>query len=231
VKLDFDKSEEDLCPAFGLQLVKGVKNGPSPKWMQQRLLAIGLRPISALVDITNYVTFDMGRPLHVFDADKVKGDLVVRRGKAGESYLALDGKEYKVTDKMTVIADDNGIESLAGIMGGEHSGCGDDTVNVLVESALWDPLNIARTGRDLGINTDARYRFERGVDPSFMESGLYHGSNLVMELCGGEASEPLIVGEIPKPNLIIDFPVSEVNRLTGIEVSSEDCQSILCSRS
>ncbi|KAG1702707.1 Phenylalanine--tRNA ligase beta subunit [Nymphon striatum] len=128
---------------------------------------------------------------------------------------------------MTVIADDNGIESLAGIMGGEASGCGDDTVNVLVESALWDPLNIARTGRDLGINTDARYRFERGVDPSFMESGLYHGTNLVMELCGGEASEPLIVGEIPKPNLIIDFPVSEVSRLTGIEVSSEDCQSIL----
>lgn len=227
VRLDFDKSQENLCPAFGLQLVRGVKNTASPKWMQQRLIAIGLRPISALVDITNYVTFDMGRPLHVFDADKVKGDIVVRRGEAGESYLALDGKEYKVTDKMTVIADDNGIESLAGIMGGETSGCGDDTVNVLVESALWDPLNIARTGRDLGINTDARYRFERGVDPSFMEQGLSHGTNLVMELCGGEASDQLIVGEIPKPSLIIDFPVSEVNRLTGIEVSTEECQSIL----
>ncbi len=147
VKLDFDKAEEDLCPAFGLQLVRGVKNGPSPKWMQQRLLAIGLRPISALVDITNYVTYDLGRPLHVFDADKVAGDLVVRRGQAGESYLALDGKEYKVTDKMTVIADDNGVESLAGIMGGEASGCGDDTVNVLVESALWDPLNAVGSRR------------------------------------------------------------------------------------
>jgi len=227
VKLDFDKVEEDLCPAFGLQLVRGVKNGPSPKWMQQRLIAIGLRPISALVDITNYVTFDLGRPLHVFDADKVHGDLVVRRGKAGERYLALDGKEYEVTDAMTVIADDNGIESLAGIMGGEASGCDMDTANVLVESALWNPLNIARTGRDLGINTDARYRFERGVDPSFMEPGLYHGTNLVVELCGGEASDPLIVGEIPKPDLVIDFPVSEVLRLTGIEVSVEDCQSIL----
>ena len=227
VKLDFDKAQEDLCPAFGLQLVRGVKNGPSPKWMQQRLLAIGLRPISALVDVTNYVTYDLGRPLHVFDADKVKGDLVVRRGKTGEGYLGLDGKEYKVTDKMTVIADDNGIESLAGIMGGEASGCGDDTVNVLVESALWNPLNIARTGRDLGINTDARYRFERGVDPAFMEPGLYHGTNMVMELCGGEASEPLIVGEIPTPDLVIDFPVSEVKRLTGIEVSTKDCQSIL----
>jgi len=227
VKLDFDKAEEDLCPAFGLQLVRGVKNGPSPKWMQQRLIAIGLRPISALVDITNYVTFDVGRPLHVFDADKVEGDIVVRRGREGEGYLALDGKEYSVTDRMTVIADDNGIESLAGIMGGEKSGCDENTVNVLVESALWHPLNIARTGRDLGINTDARYRFERGVDPAFMEPGLYHGTSMVLELCGGEASEPLIVGEVPEPDLVIDFPVSEVMRLTGIEVSMQDCHSIL----
>jgi len=227
VKLEFDKQEENLCPAFGLQMVKGVKNGPSPKWMQQRLLAIGLRPISALVDITNYVTYDIGRPLHVFDADKVKGDLVVRRGREGESYLALDGKEYSVTDKMTVIADDNGIESLAGIMGGELSGCQDDTVNVLVESALWDPMNVARTGRDLGINTDARYRFERGVDPSMNNPGLSHGTNLVMELCGGEASEQLIAGEVPEPDFVIDFPLSEVKRLTGIEVSSEESIAVL----
>ena len=227
VKLDFDKSKEDLCPAFGLRMVRGVKNGPSPKWMQKRLLAIGLRPISALVDITNYVTFDLGRPLHVFDADKVKGDLVVRRGKDGESYLGLDGKEYELTEKMCVIADDGGVESLAGIMGGEESGCSDDTVNVLVESALWNPLNIARTGRDLGINTDARYRFERGVDPKFMIPGLDHGTNLVMELCGGEASRPVIAGEVPDPHLVIDFPVSEVKRLTGITVSKLDCRSIL----
>ncbi len=227
VTLDFDKAREDLCPAFGLQLVRGVKNGPSPKWMQQRLIAIGLRPISALVDITNYVTYDLGRPLHVFDADKVKGDIVVRRGRNGESYLALDGKEYSVTDKMCVIADDNGVESLAGIMGGEESGCQEDTVNVLVESALWDPMNIARTGRDLGINTDARYRFERGVDPQFMEDGLAVGTNWVLELCGGEASEPLIVGEIPNPELTIEFPVSEVKRLTGIEVPATECAAIL----
>ena len=227
VKLDFDKARENLCPAFGLQMVKNVKNGPSPKWMQQRLLAIGLRPISALVDITNYVTYDLGRPLHVFDADKVKGDLVVRRGDAGERYLALDGKEYSVTDKMCVIADENGVESLAGIMGGEESGCQDDTVNVLVESALWDPLNIARTGRDLGINTDARYRFERGVDPAMNIPGLCQGTNLVMELCGGEPSEPLVVGEIPEPDLVIDFPVSEVERLTGIKVPTPECIAIL----
>ena len=229
VTFDFDKDVENLCPAFGLQMVKGVKNGPSPQWMQQRLLAIGLRPISALVDITNFVTYDLGRPLHVFDADRVRGNLVIRRAKDGESYLALDGKEYTLTDKMCVIADDNGVESLAGIMGGEESGCQEDTVNVLVESALWDPMNIARTGRDLGVNTDARYRFERGVDPAFNNPGLSTGTNLVIELCGGEASEQLIVGEIPEPALIIDFPVSEVKRLTGIAVAPSECAAILAS--
>ena len=227
VKLDFDRQEEDLCPAFGLQYVKGVKNAPSPKWMQQRLLAIGLRPISALVDITNYVTYDLGRPLHVFDADKVSGDLVVRRGAEDEKFLALDGKEYKLDSQNCVIADNKGVESLAGVMGGEFSGCSDDTVNVLVESALWNPLNIARTGRDLGINSDARYRFERGVDPSFTKPGLDQGTNLVVELCGGEASEPVIAGEIPKPELVIEFPLSEVRRLTGVEVAPEECIDIL----
>ncbi len=227
VKLDFDKEQENLCPAFGLQMVKGLQNGPSPKWMQQRLLAIGLRPISALVDITNYVTYDLGRPLHVFDADKVTGDLVVRRGREGESYLALDGKQYSVTDKMCVIADEKCMESLAGIMGGEESGCQLDTVNVLVESALWDPMNVARTGRDLGINTDARYRFERGVDPAMNIPGLFCGTNLVIQLCGGEASEPVLAGEIPQPDLVIEFPVSEVKRLTGIEVPAEECTAIL----
>jgi phenylalanyl-tRNA synthetase beta chain len=217
----------ELCPAFGLRLVRGVRNGPSPKWMQQRLKAIGLRPISALVDITNYVTFDLGRPLHVFDAAKVKGDLVVRRAKAGEEFLALDGKTYKLADTMCVIADDNGVESLSGVMGGEHTGCGAETVDVLVESALWSPLNIARTGRELGINTDARYRFERGVDPAFMADGLDHATALVVELCGGEASKASISGEIPQPALIVDFPVSEVKRLTGLDVPANECLTIL----
>ncbi len=227
VKLDFDASVEDLCPAFGLRYVRGVKNGPSPKWMQQRLLAIGLRPISALVDITNYVTFDLGRPLHVFDADKVTGDLVIRRGRDGEKYLALDGREYAFNAGHCVIADDNGVESLAGIMGGEESGCTEDTVNVLVESALWNPLNIARTGRELGINTDARYRFERGVDPAFMMPGLEIGTNMVVELCGGEVSDSVIAGSVPEPDVSISFPISEVKRLTGTEVPREECVVIL----
>ena len=217
----------ELCPAFGLRLVRGVKNGASPKWMQQRLKAIGLRPISALVDMTNYVTFDLGRPLHVFDADKVKGPLVIRRGRDGEKFLALDGKAYSVTPKMCVITDENGVESLSGIMGGEESGCSETTVNVLIESALWDPLNIARTGRELGISTDARYRFERGVDPAFMSPGLDHATNLVLEMCGGEASDELVAGSVPEPRMTIAFPLSEVRRLTGLDVDAKESVSIL----
>ena len=182
-----DSRAPELCPGFALRLVRGVKNGPSPKWLQQRLIAIGLRPINALVDITNYITFDRGRPLHVFDAKKVAGNLVVRRAKAGEKVLALDGREYALTPEMCVIADENGVESIAGIMGGEHSGCDENTTDVLIESALWEPLNIARTGRTLGIITDARYRFERGVDPEFMVPGLELATRMVLEFCGGDA--------------------------------------------
>ncbi|MEM7464335.1 MAG: phenylalanine--tRNA ligase subunit beta, partial [Pseudomonadota bacterium] len=226
VKLDFPDGES-LCPAFGLRLIRGVKNGPSPRWMQQRLRAIGLRPISTLVDITNYVTYDLGRPLHVFDAGKVKGNLVVRRAKDGEEFLALDGKTYTLNREMCVIADENGPESLSGIMGGEHSGCTGKTVDVLVESALWEPLNIARTGRDLGIISDARYRFERGVDPGFMVPGLDHACNLILDLCGGTVSSPIIAGKVPKPDLEIEFPVSEIKRLTSIDIDQDEATSIL----
>ena len=170
ITLDFGKTPS-LCPAFGLRLVRGVKNGPSPDWLQKRLTAIGLRPINALVDITNFITFDRGRPLHVFDADKVHGNLTVRRARTGEKLLALDGKTYTLDDAVCVIADEKSVESLSGIMGGEATGCSETTTNVLVESALWDELNIAQTGRKLGINSDARYRFERGVDPAFMLPG------------------------------------------------------------
>jgi len=163
----------------------------------------------------------------VFDADKVKGNLVVRRAENGESFLGLDGKQHKLTSENCVIADDNGVESLSGVLGGEGSGCSDETTNVLVESALWEPLNIARTGRDLGIITDARYRFERGVDPSFMIPGVDHAANLVMELCGGETSQRVVAGEVPKPDLILEFPLSEVERLTGLKVDDDECLNIL----
>ncbi|HEU4985433.1 MAG TPA: phenylalanine--tRNA ligase subunit beta, partial [Rhizobiaceae bacterium] len=226
ISLDFGDTPS-LCRGFALRQIRGVKSGPSPKWLQQRLMAIGLRPINALVDITNYITFDRGRPLHVFDAAKVKGDLVVRRARQGEKILALDGREYELTPEMCVIADDNGVESIAGIMGGEHSGCDEKTTDVLIESALWEPLNIARTGRELGIITDARYRFERGVDPEFMIAGMELATHMIVQLCGGEPTEDEVVGYRPEPAKVISFPLSEVRRLTGIEVPRDESLAIL----
>ncbi|MCO6386937.1 phenylalanine--tRNA ligase subunit beta [Aliihoeflea sp. 40Bstr573] len=220
-------ADPELCHGFALRLVKGVKNGPSPKWMQQQLIAIGLRPINALVDITNYVTFDRGRPLHVFDAAKVAGDLVVRPAKDGEKVLALDGREYTLNASMCVIADDNGVESIAGVMGGEHSGCDETTTDVLIESALWSPLNIARTGRELGIITDARYRFERGVDPEFMIPGIELATQLVTDICGGAPCETEVVGYAGHEAKRISMPVSEVRRLTGLDVPKAESMSIL----
>ncbi|RUU29145.1 phenylalanine--tRNA ligase subunit beta [Mesorhizobium sp. M6A.T.Ce.TU.016.01.1.1] len=217
----------ELCPGFALRLVRGVKNGPSPKWLQQRLIAIGLRPISALVDITNYVTFDRGRPLHVFDANKVAGNLVVRRARDGEKVLALDGREYTLTPDMCVIADQDGVESIAGIMGGEHSGCDENTTDVLIESALWDPITTARTGRTLGIISDARYRFERGVDPEFMVPGVELATRLVLDFLGGTPTETEVVGYAGHVEKIVSFPLSEVKRLTGIEVPRDESLGIL----
>lgn len=225
--LDFAADDKHLCPGFALRLVRGVKNGPSPKWMQQRLIAIGLRPINALVDITNYMTFDQGRPMHVFDAAKVKGGLVVRRAKEGETLLALDERDYELNHDNVVIADDNGVESIGGIMGGEHSGCDENTTDVLIESALWDPMNIARSGRDLGIITDARYRFERGVDPEYMVPGLERTTELVLELCGGTAAEKKVEGYHGHQAKVIDYPFSEVKRLTGLDVSADESRDIL----
>ncbi|EHS52574.1 Phenylalanyl-tRNA synthetase beta chain [Rhizobium sp. PDO1-076] len=225
VKIVLD--DERLCPGFAYRLVRGVKNGPSPKWMQARLLAIGLRPISALVDVTNYMTFDQGRPMHVFDADKVKGVLTVRRAQVGEEVLALDTRTYKLNPANVVIADDNGVESIGGIMGGEHSGCDENTVNVLIESALWDPINIAKTGRGHGIITDARYRFERGVDPEYMVPGLERTTELVLDMCGGTAAAAKVAGYKKHEKKVVDFPFAEVKRLTGLTVSNDEARTIL----
>ena len=227
VRLDFADEDRALCPYFGLRLVRGVRNGPSPEWMRRRLAAIGLRPINALVDVTNYLTFDRGRPLHVFDAAKVKGVLSVRRARAGESLVALDGRTYRLDDATVVIAAEAGVESIAGIMGGEHSGCDESTTDVLIESALWDPLNVAQSGRRLGIVTDARYRFERGVDPDFARPGLDLATTLVVELCGGTPSEAVHVGEVPDTDRIIDFPWSEVRRLAGLEMHRAEMRETL----
>jgi len=207
--------------------VRGVKNGPSPDWLQKRLRAIGLRPINALVDITNYITFDRGRPLHVFDAKKVKGNLTVRRATEGEELLALDGRTYRLDPSIVVIADDVGVESLAGIMGGEASGCDEETTDVLIESALWDPHNIAQTGRKLGIVSDARYRFERGVDPAFTVPGLELATRMVLDFCGGVPSAVTLAGEIETARPAIRFPWSEVKRLSGLDLPRPEMEKHL----
>ncbi|MGA3302892.1 MAG: phenylalanine--tRNA ligase subunit beta [Methylovirgula sp.] len=227
VALDFSPQDAPLAPAFALRLVRGVRNGPSPDWLQKRLLSVGLRPINALVDITNFLTFDRTRPLHVFDAKKIKGNLMVRRAKKGESLLALDGRSYELDENIVVIADDKGIESIGGIIGGEASGCDETTTDVLIESALWDPANIARSGRQLGIVSDARYRFERGVDPAFCLPGLDYATKLVIDLCGGTPSEITLAGKIPDDAFALQFPWSEVKRLTGLELPTSEMAGIL----
>ena len=226
VALDFGATAS-LCPAFALRLVRGVKNDPSPDWLQKRLAAIGLRPINALVDITNFITYDRGRPLHVFDAAKVRGNLAVRRARSGETLVALDGKTYTLDDAICVIADDDGVESLSGIMGGEKTGCSAATADVLIESALWEPINIAQTGRKLGINSDARYRFERGVDPAFMLPGLEMATRMVMDLCGGVPSAVNVAGSAEAPERVVDFPLSELQRLAGLAVPLAEMRRVL----
>ena len=229
VELEFDADYADACPAFTGRYVRGVKNGPSPDWLQQRLRAIGLRPINILVDITNYVSYDRGRPLHVYDADKLTGNIRARMGREGESFLALDGKEYEVDETMCVIADDSGVLGLGGIMGGEESGCTESTVNVFIESALFDPVRTAATGRKLGIESDARYRFERGVDPAFMVPGAELATRMVQDLCGGEPSETIVAGTVPQPELVVDFDPAEVEKRTGVALAADRVSAILSS--
>jgi len=217
----------DACPMFVGRTIRGVKNGPSPKWMQDKLLAIGLRPISALVDITNYMTFDVARPLHVFDADKVKGGIVVRMARPGEKLQALNGKEYDLDPEMTVVADHEKAESLGGIIGGEETGCTETTVNVFLEAALFDPVRTAHTGRRLGVESDARYRFERGVDPAAVIQGVERATRLILELCGGEASELVVAGAEPDWRRTLTLRHSRVAGLGGVDVPVAEQSRIL----
>jgi phenylalanyl-tRNA synthetase beta chain len=220
--------DEAACPLFLGRTMRGVKNGPSPKWLQDRLTAIGLRPISALVDITNYFTFDRNRPLHVFDVAKVHGTtLTVRPARDGETIAALNGKDYALAPGMTVIADAHGIESLGGIMGGMASGCAPDTTDVYIECALFDPKRTAATGRTLQVNSDARYRFERGLDPAAVMDGMEAATAMVIELCGGEASEIVVAGAVPEWRRTIAFRSTRVASLGGVGVPPERQREIL----
>jgi len=227
IALNFPPDAADACPLFAGRMVRGVKNGPAPKWVQDRLKAVGLRPISALVDVTNLISLDRGRPLHVFDADKLSGNLQARLAKAGEQILALDGKTYGVEAGMTVIADDVVARGIAGVMGGEDTGCSDTTTNVFIESAYFDPARTARTGQKLGILSDARYRFERGVDPEFVVPGLELATKLILEWCGGEPSETVVAGSVPNWRRVIDFDPDYVARLGGLKVAKSETISIL----
>ena len=227
VHLDFDKGTEVACPYFVGRFIRAVKNGESPKWLKDKLTAIGLRPISALVDITNLMTMDLGRPLHVFDAAKVEGDIHVRLSKKGEKLLALDGKEYELDGGMTVIADDEKAEALGGVIGGEESGCTEGTVDIFVESAFFDPVRTAMTGRKLNILSDARYRFERGVDPAFLVDGMEIATRLVMDLCGGEPSDLVIAGSEPKSQQSITLRSERIESFGGVKVAKKKITDIL----
>jgi phenylalanyl-tRNA synthetase beta chain len=218
---------QSSCALFVGRYFKGVKNGPSPAWLQKRLKSIGLRPISTLVDITNYITFTYGRPLHVFDADKVHGNIGARLAKNGEQISALDNKSYALTEQMTVIADDQGAEGIAGIIGGEPSSCSDATTNVFLEAAYFDPQATAATGRKLGIISDARYRFERGIDPAFTQTGAELATRLILELCGGEASELVIAGAVPHTARSYTLRKTRVKSLGGVDVPWTDQLRIL----
>ena len=221
INVTIDDDTLDGCPVFIGRVIRGVKNGPSPQWLQDALKAIGLRPISFLVDVTNFFTYDRNRPLHVFDADIVKGDLRVHRADGGETIMALDEKEYTFHPGMMVISDENGAESIAGIMGGAPTGCTDETVNVFLESAYWNPIEIAHTGRKLKINSDARYRFERGVDPEFTPVGLEHATRMILEHAGGEASEVVVAGAVPDHSRSYKLDTDRVQSLVGMDIPGD----------
>ncbi|HET6466825.1 MAG TPA: phenylalanine--tRNA ligase subunit beta [Geminicoccaceae bacterium] len=227
IRLDFAPETAAACPLFVGRLIRGVRNGPSPAWLRQRLEAVGVRPISALVDITNYVTHDLGRPLHVFDAAKLWGDVVLRLARPGEQLRALDGRTYTLDPEMTVIADETGPVSLGGIMGGEETGVTEETRDVLLEVALFDPARTARTGRKLGIESDARLRFERGVDPELVLPGSELATRLILALCGGEAAPAVVAGEVPRRQAPIRYQASTLPRLAGIALDDLETRRIL----
>lgn len=222
-----DGPDHKACPLFLGRLIRGVRNGPSPRWLQDRLLAIGLRPISALVDITNFLTYDLDRPLHVFDAGKLNGNLVLRGALPGEELVALNGKSYALDPEMTVIADSSGAQSLGGMIGGAKTGCTEATRDVFVEAALFDPVRTAATGRRLGLQSDARYRFERGLDPEFTRPGLEIATRLILELCGGEPSEVTVAGAVPEWRRRYHLRADRTETLGGVAVAAAEQRRIL----
>jgi phenylalanyl-tRNA synthetase beta chain len=227
IELDFPKEARDACPCFAGRYLRGVRNGPAPAWMQQRLKAVGLRPINALVDVTNYISLDRGRPLHVYDADKLTGAIRARLGRKGEKFRGLDGREHEADATMCVIADDRAVLGFGGILGGEDTGVTAETRNVLIECAYFDPLRTAATGRKAGVQSDARYRFERGVDPAFIEPGLDLATALMLEVAGGKPSKARIAGAPPEARTAIRFNFGLIEKLAGIALPEKEIRRTL----
>ncbi len=227
VTVQIDEDTLDGCPLFTGRVIRGVRNGHSPQWLQDLLRSIGLRPISALVDITNYFTFDRNRPLHVFDVAKMSGGLRIHRAQGGETLTALDEKEYTFQPGMMMISDDNGPESIAGVMGGAETGVSESTTDVFLESAFWDHIQIALTGRALKINSDARYRFERGVDPEFTLDGLELATQMILDLCGGEPSKVVVAGAVPDHSRAYRLDTARVQSLVGMDIPESEQRQTL----
>src|SRR5262245_15212702 len=227
IELEFPREARDACPCFAGRYIRGVHNGASPAWMQERLKAAGLRPINALVDVTNYISLDRGRPLHVYDADKLVGAIRARLGKRGEAFVGLDGRTHQVDETMCVIADDRAVLGLGGILGGADTGTTHDTKNALIECAYFDPVRTAATGRKAGVQSDARYRFERGVDPAFILPGLDLASAMMLEVAGGTPSKRKVAGAPPEPKTVIAFSSSLVEKLGGIKLDERQIRSTL----
>jgi len=225
--IEIRTDDPEGCPAFYGRVVRGVSNGPSPLWLQQRLKAVGQRPISALVDMTNFIMLGYGRPLHVYDLAKLRGAITARRARAGETVLALNGKSYALDPSMTVIADDEAVHDIGGIMGGEHSGVTETTTDILIECAYFDPEHIALTGQKLGLASDARSRFERGVDPAFLDTGLALATAMAIDLAGGEASRVVRAGRPPEPRKVVEYRPRRALELGGIEISEPRQKEIL----
>ena len=229
IKTSIIKEKNQGCDIFGSCFIKNITNKESPEWLKNKLIVLGLKPISAVVDITNYVMFDLNRPLHAYDADKINKEIIVRNAKEGETFEALDSKKYKLNKDMCVISDKSGVLGLGGIIGGTTTSTELDTRNILLEAAYFRPSSIRKTARVLNINTDAKYRFERGVDPDSIKEGLELATELILKICGGEASKFQITGKTSKKNKIINFQVEKFEKLIGISITANEINKILSS--
>ena len=227
IKVKINKEKNQGCTAFGSCLIKGIKNTESPQWLKDKILALGQKPISAIVDITNYIMFDLNRPLHAYDSDKINEGIIVRNSKKGESFEALDNKTYTLQDNMCVISDQSGVLGLGGIIGGTRSGTELDTKNILLESAYFNPKSIRKTSKLLNIDTDAKFRFERGIDPNSIEEGLVMAAKLIQEICGGEISKLDVQKSEISKKISIRFPLDLFESVTGFKISVKEIIKIL----